>query len=364
MRRRLVACGGDIAKLAEDRTRTLPEVVDECQRLVMDTDAERSEGPAHIMADFGPWLDDLDARFQSGGGSRGAPTGFTDLDRLTGGLMPGDLVVLAARPSHGKTTLALNIATAFLERGDAVLFFSLEMTRSAIRERLIAARGGLDMTRLRDADLSDDDWTRVRKAGSWLQDAPLDVDDGSSLSVLEVRSRARRIARKRDLKLVIVDYLQMMRGSGRSENRTQEVRQISNGLKALAKELGVPVLALSQLNRKVEERGNKRPLPSDLRESGDLEQDADLLMFLYRHELYEPHIAAAQGMAELLIRKQRNGATGDLYLAADMARCVFRDCDREAAEDYRRAVINPPVLSRRRSFDYESGQDRATSSAA
>ncbi len=250
----------------------------------------------------------------------GVPTGFPDLDELTAGFQPGDLIIVAARPSMGKTAFTLNIAQhAAIAAQKPVAVFSLEMSKESLVQRILCAEGRVDASRLRRGRLLDDEYARLATAAGYLNTAPIYIDDTPAISVLETRAKARRLKADRpDLAMVIVDYLQLMQGPARSENRQQEVSEISRGLKALAKELNVPVVALSQLSRAVESRPDKRPMMSDLRESGAIEQDADVIMFLYRPEYYYGPVDkdgnSLEGRAELIIGKQRNGATGKVDL--------------------------------------------------
>ncbi|MFN9732161.1 MAG: replicative DNA helicase [Pseudomonadota bacterium] len=245
----------------------------------------------------------------------GVPTGFTDLDHKTAGLQAGDLVSVAARPSMGKTALALNMCEyAALKTGRAAAVFSMEMSASQLAFRLISSLGRINQQHLRTGDLADEEWPRVTSAITLLADAKIFIDDTPALSPLELRARARRLKREHDLGIIMIDYLQLMQVPGNKENRATEISEISRSLKALAKELGVPVVALSQLNRSLEQRTDKRPVMADLRESGAIEQDADLIVFIYRDEYYNPE-SADKGLAEIIIGKQRNGPTGTVKLA-------------------------------------------------
>jgi replicative DNA helicase len=245
----------------------------------------------------------------------GVPTGFDELDRMTSGLQPADLVVIAGRPSMGKTAFALNIArNAAVEHEVAVGIFSLEMSKEQLGMRMLCSEARVDSHKMRTGFFTPRDWPLLLRAAGTISEAPIFIDDSPALSALELRAKARRLKRDQNLGLVIVDYLQLMRGPQGAERREQEISEISRGLKALAKELTVPVVALSQLNRRVEERHDKRPQLSDLRESGAIEQDADLIAFIYRDEVYHPE-SPDQGVAEVIIGKQRNGPTGKLKLA-------------------------------------------------
>jgi len=245
----------------------------------------------------------------------GVPTGFTDLDRMTSGLQPGDLVIIAGRPSMGKTSLAINMAEyVALEAGLPVGVFSMEMGASQLVMRMLGSVGRLDQHKVRTGRLGDDDWRKLTEAVGRLNDAPMHIDETPALNALELRARARRLHRQYGkLGLIVVDYLQLMSASSQGENRATEISEISRSLKALAKELSVPVIALSQLNRSLEQRPNKRPVMSDLRESGAIEQDADVILFIYRDEVYNPD-SPDKGKAEVIIGKQRNGPIGTVTM--------------------------------------------------
>lgn len=245
----------------------------------------------------------------------GVPTGFGELDRLTAGLQPSELIVVAGRPSMGKTAFCLNIAQyAAIEANIPVAIFSLEMSKEQIALRMICSEGRVDAHRLRRGFLDKEDWKKLITAIDVLSQAPIFIDDTPALTALEMRAKARRLKAEHNLGLLIVDYLQLMRGRGSSDNREQEISDISRSLKALAKELNLPIVALSQLNRRVEDRPNKRPQLADLRESGAIEQDADVIAFIYREELYNRSDEDVKGIAEILVGKQRNGPTGDIKL--------------------------------------------------
>ena len=256
----------------------------------------------------------LHHRFENKGQVTGLSTGFTDLDHLTTGLQPSDLIILAARPSMGKTALAMNLAeTAALRGKKAVAVFSMEMSSSQLAFRLISSLGRINQQNLRTGDLEEEEWPRVTSAITMLSDAKIFIDDTPALSPGDLRSKARRLKREHDVGLIVIDYLQLMQVPGSKENRATEISEISRSLKALAKELNVPVLALSQLNRSLETRVDKRPMMSDLCESGAIEQDADLIMFIYRDDYYNKD-SPDRGLAEIIISKQRNGPTGMVKL--------------------------------------------------
>ena len=256
----------------------------------------------------------LHQRYESKGSVTGLATGFADLDDLTAGLQPSDLIIVAARPSMGKTALAVNMAEhAALKTRKAVAIFSMEMSASQLAFRLISSLGRINQQHLRTGDIQEEEWPRVTSAITLLSDAKIFIDDTPALSPGELRARARRLKREHDLGLIVIDYLQLMAVPGNKENRATEISEISRGLKALAKELNIPVIALSQLNRSLEQRTDKRPVMADLRESGAIEQDADVIIFIYRDEYYNQD-SADKGQAEIIIGKQRNGPTGTIKL--------------------------------------------------
>jgi replicative DNA helicase len=246
----------------------------------------------------------------------GVPTGFTQLDNLTSGLQNSDLIILAGRPSMGKTALALNIArNAAVDGGVPVAIFSLEMSKEQLSLRMLCAEASIDSSRLRSGFFSMEDWERVTDAAGVLSAAPIFIDDSASLSAMDVRAKARRLKMEKNIGLIIIDYLQLMQGRAGAERRDLEISEISRGMKALAKEMSLPVIALSQLNRMLEQRTDKRPRLSDLRESGALEQDADVVAFIYRDEVYnKEETNPRKGIAEVILAKQRNGPTGDALL--------------------------------------------------
>jgi replicative DNA helicase len=260
-------------------------------------------------------FDVLQTRFQNGGGITGLPTGYHEFDEMTAGLQSTDLVILAARPAMGKTTLALNIAEyGAMKTRKPVAVFSMEMSSSQLALRLISSVGRINATRLRTGQLEDEDWSRVSSAIRLLKETKIFIDDTPALSPEGLRAKARRLKREHGLGLIVIDYLQLMAVPGNSENRATEISEISRSLKALAKELNVPVIALSQLNRSLETRTDKRPVMADLRESGAIEQDADMIVFIYRDDYYNKENSPDKGLAEIIIGKQRNGPTGSFKL--------------------------------------------------
>ncbi len=257
----------------------------------------------------------LQNRFENGGNVTGLPTGYTEFDMMTAGLQPTDLIILAARPAMGKTTFALNIAEfAAIKSKKAVAVFSMEMSAAQLALRLISSNGRVNATRLRTGQLEDEDWSRVTGAIRMLKETKIFIDDTPGLSPEVLRSKARRLKREHDLGLIVIDYLQLMSVPGNSENRATEISEISRSLKGLAKELNVPVIALSQLNRSLETRTDKRPVMADLRESGAIEQDADMIVFIYRDDYYNKETSPDKGLAEIIIGKQRSGPTGSCKL--------------------------------------------------
>ena len=260
-------------------------------------------------------FDVLQTRYANGGSVTGLPTGYTEFDEMTAGLQPTDLLILAARPAMGKTTLALNIAEyAAIKSKKAVAVFSMEMSASQLALRLISSNGRVNAQRLRSGQLEDEDWSRVTSAIRMLKEAKIFIDDTPGLSPDALRAKARRLKREHDLGLVVIDYLQLMAVPGNQENRATEISEISRSLKGLAKELNVPVIALSQLNRSLDTRADKRPVMADLRESGAIEQDADVIVFIYRDDYYNKENSPDKGLAEVIIGKQRNGPTGSIKL--------------------------------------------------
>jgi replicative DNA helicase len=319
--RRLAEVGTTIADSAYNpRGRDAAQLLDDAEAKVFEIAEQGARGKQGFM-DLPPLLtqvvERIDMLYNRDNPSdvTGVPTGYADLDEKTSGLQPGDLVIVAGRPSMGKTALSLNIAeNVALDAGLPVAIFSMEMAATQLVMRLLGSLGKLDQHRLRTGRLLDEDWQRLTQAVGRLNDAPMHIDESAALTALEVRARARRLHRQYGkLGLIVIDYLQLMSAGSEGENRATEISEISRSLKALAKELNVPVIALSQLNRSLEQRPNKRPVMSDLRESGAIEQDADLILFIYRDEVYNPD-SPEKGIAEIIIGKQRNGPIGTVKL--------------------------------------------------
>jgi replicative DNA helicase len=318
MLRSLINVGNRISGSAfATEGRSAGELVDEAESLVFEIAEKGARGQVgfrHLKNILPDAVDRIDLLHQSGGDITGIPTGYTEFDKLTAGLQSGELIVVAGRPSMGKTTLAINIAeNAAIGARVPTAIFSMEMPSQQLAFRMISSLGRVDQTHLRTGKFPDEDWSRINTAVQLMSDAPIFIDDSASLSPTEIRARARRLKREHDLGLIVVDYLQLMQVHGSTENRATEISEISRSLKALAKELELPIIALSQLNRSVEQRTDKRPVMSDLRESGAIEQDADLILFIYREEVYNQE-TPRKGVADISIAKQRNGPIGDFPL--------------------------------------------------
>ena len=309
--RQLVQVGTEISTSGlSTEGRDIDQLLDEAEQKIFqisDRSAQTGQGFTNIKTLLKNTVEQIDELFERGDHITGIPSGFDEYDEKTAGLQNGELIIVAGRPSMGKTSFAMNIVEyAALRNNACVAIFSMEMPGRSLTMRMLSSMGRIDQQRIRTGKLSDDDWPRLTSAVSMLSDANLFIDDSASLSPTELRARARRLKREHNLSLIVVDYLQLMKISGTSENRATEISEISRSLKALAKELDVPVIALSQLNRSLEQRSDKRPIMSDLRESGAIEQDADLIVFIYRDEVYNED-SPDQGTAEIIIAKQRNG---------------------------------------------------------
>ncbi len=317
--RQLIHVGTEISDSAfNTEGRETADLLENAERQVFKIAEQRQRGQggfATIKSLLARAVDKIEALFEQEGSITGAATGFTDFDELTSGLQPADLIIVAGRPSMGKTTIAMNMAENIAIKGDKpVAVFSMEMPGDSLAMRMMSSLGRIDQHKIRTGKLEDDEWPRLTSAINLLAETKLFIDDTPALTPTEVRSRARRLAREHgQLGLIVLDYLQLMQSPSSGENRVQQISDISRGLKALAKELNVPVVALSQLNRNLEQRPNKRPMMSDLRESGAIEQDADLIVFVYRDEVYNED-SPDKGIAEVIIGKQRNGPLGTVRL--------------------------------------------------
>jgi replicative DNA helicase len=316
--RQLIEAAGDIAHLAHNpKNANSVEILDEAERKVfaIAEQGPQTGGPESIKTLLAKAVDRIDTLFHTDEPITGLPTGFDDFDDMTSGLQPADLVIVAGRPSMGKTLFGMNLVEyAAIKRDCRVAVFSMEMPGEALAVRLLSSLGRIDQLRLRTGKLEDEDWASINSAVNLISNAGIFIDDTPALSPAEIRARARRLVKEHGkLDLIMVDYLQLMQVPGMRDNRVQEVSEISRNLKALAKELNVPVVALSQLNRGLESRTDKRPVMADLRESGAIEQDADLIAFIYRDEVYNPE-SPDKGTAEIIIGKQRNGPIGSIRL--------------------------------------------------
>jgi replicative DNA helicase len=336
-RRRLIEAAGQIAGLAYQEADDVDEVVDRAEQVLFGVSERRATRElVPVRQVLSEYYDRIEYLTRHQDEMLGVPTGFTDIDKVLGGMQRSDLIILAARPSVGKSSLALSFAhNAAKKYRQRVAFFSLEMSREQLVQRLISAETAIDSQRLRRGNLTEDHWQRFMKAYNDLSQTMLFFDDTPSISALELRTKARRLHAETGVDLIVVDYLQLMRGDFRSENRVQEISSISRALKALARELNVPILALSQLSRGVESRTDKRPILSDLRESGALEQDADVVMFIYRDEMYNEN-TERPNIADVIVAKHRNGPTGTvaLYFKKELAQFLEAEVRRREVEAY------------------------------
>ncbi|MGD2052273.1 MAG: replicative DNA helicase [Acidimicrobiia bacterium] len=329
LRRRLMRAGGEVGSLATAVDQPIGDVLDRAEQAVFAV-SERRVGDGLELIDplLGPAIERAEELNRRGADVTGIPTGFRDLDRELAGLHPSNLVVIAARPGMGKTVLALNIAQHVAIQDIPVAIFSLEMSREEVVTRMLSAQGRIDSRRFRNGQLTETDFSKLSHAASILYHKPIYVDDSPGLTVTEIRAKCRRLKRHPGLGLVVVDYLQLMQGTA-GENRQQEIATISRNLKNLARELHVPVIAVSQLNRALEAREDKHPHLGDLRESGAIEQDADVVLFIYRHEYYHPEAEETKGLAEIKIGKHRQGATGRIDLSFLAEFTLFADMSRD-----------------------------------
>ncbi|GAA1864442.1 replicative DNA helicase [Myceligenerans crystallogenes] len=314
--RRLVEAGTRIVQMGYSADGEVDTVVDNAQAEVYAvTERRASEDYLPLSEIIGPTFDEIDAAQGRGEGMVGVPTGYSDFDRLTNGLHPGQMIVVAARPAVGKSVLGINVAGhAAIHHNKAAVIFSLEMSRNEITMRLLASEARVPLTRMRSGKMDDGDWQKLAATMGKISDAPLFIDDSPNMSLMEIRAKCRRLKQRHNLSLVVIDYLQLMSSGKRVESRQQEVSEFSRALKLLAKELEVPVIAISQLNRGPEQRGDKKPQMSDLRESGSIEQDADVVILLHREDAYEKESPRA-GEADLIVAKHRNGPTDVITVA-------------------------------------------------
>lgn len=315
--RKLINTATAIAAMGYEDNKDVDTILDKSEKMILQVAANRKTGDFmpinQIVIDT---FSKIETLYESKGGLTGLPTGFKDLDRLTAGLQPSDLILVAARPSMGKTAFTLNIASHVATRENKpVAFFSLEMSKEQLMQRMLCAEGLVESQRLRVGDLDEQDWQRLINAADKFSKAPLYIDDTPGITIMELRSKARRLQQEKGLSLVLIDYLQLMQGRGNrnGDNRQQEISEISRSLKSLARELNVPVIALSQLSRSVESRQIKKPMLSDLRESGSLEQDADIVMFLYREDYYNAE-TENKNITDVIVAKHRNGPVDTVQL--------------------------------------------------
>ncbi|CVK18535.1 MULTISPECIES: replicative DNA helicase [Sporomusa] len=330
--RQLINTATHVAGMGYEANEEVAVIMDKAEKLILEV-SNRKAGQefASIKNIIFDVFDKVSELYSSKGGITGLPTGFKDLDKLTSGLQPSDLILIAARPSMGKTAFVLNIAQNIaVKEKKAVAFFSLEMSKEQLVQRMLCAEAPIDAQRLRIGELENNDWDKLVRAADRLAAAPIFIDDTAGITVMEMRSKARRLKIEHDLQLIIIDYLQLMQGgtgSSRSENRQQEISEISRSLKALARELKVPVIALSQLSRGVESRQVKKPMLSDLRESGSLEQDADIVAFIYREDYYEPE-TERKNITDIIVAKHRNGPVDSVQLFFHKQFTKFSDLSR------------------------------------
>jgi len=315
--RSLISTATDIATRGYEEQGNVEEFLDTAEKVIFDISEKKIKASFVAVGDMiKDTLKTVEKLYERKEMVTGVPTGYEDLDRLTAGLQPADLVVVAGRPSMGKTAFSLNIATNAAFAGVGAAVFSLEMAKEQLVLRMLCSEARVNNSKVRSGYLAERDFPKLANAAGRLHEAPIYIDDTPAISVLELRAKARRLVRDRSKKvgLIVIDYLQLMRGMGNASNREQEISEISRSLKALAKELNVPVIAISQLNRRVEDRGDRRPMMSDMRESGAIEQDADVIMFIYRDEVYNRNDDSLKGVAEVIVAKQRNGPTDTIKL--------------------------------------------------
>ena len=318
--RSLITAANKITEIAYSPDMTTDEKISESQATLLNMESHDGEEAAQVNSSIKKVIDEIDFRFNNKGAAVGIQTGLKAIDAKIGGIRNQNLFILAARPAMGKTTLAMNIAYNVVNQGKPVLVFSAEMSKEEIIERMVAAVGNLSFSKIRSGDLDSDDWPKLSAGVSSIKDKPLYIDDRGGLTIAKIASTARKQKKINGIELIVIDYLQLLSGKGQS--REQEVSAISRGLKSLAKELNIPIIALSQLSRKCEERKDKRPMSSDLRDSGAIEQDADIIAFIYRDEVYDEN-SERKGIAEVIFTKARNFETGTVLIASRLDVCRF-----------------------------------------
>lgn len=342
VRRRLLDAITDIARLAYDEKLPVEQVVDRSEQALFGVSQKRTTRDLQPIQDIAQrYYDRVEYLYAHRGEITGVPSGFRDLDQMMGGFQQSDLLILASRPGVGKTSLMLSLALKAAEKGRTTAIFSLEMSAKQLLERLVASVAQIDTQRLRLGQLQDDEWPRFAEAIAHISELPIYIDDTPAISVLQLRTKCRRLQSERGLDMVFVDYLQLMRSETRSENRVQEVSYISRSLKGLARELDIPLMTASQLSRSVEQRADKRPVLSDLRDSGALEQDADIVMFIYRDELYNED-TETPNIADIIIAKHRSGPTGTVQLFFNKRLTKFLDAATRISTSYDGTVEPPP----------------------
>ncbi|GAA1998054.1 replicative DNA helicase [Brevibacterium samyangense] len=324
--RKLVEAGTRIVQMGYDGDGATDDIVNRAQAEIYSVTERRSaEDYVHIGEILEEVAEEIERFGEHGDGTAGVPTGFTEFDQLTNGLHPGQMIVIAARPGVGKSTLAIDMArSAAIGHRQTAAIFSLEMSRNELTMRMLSAESGIPLQNLRRGEMSPQDWTTLASTMARINDAPMYIDDSPNMALTEIRAKCRRLKQQHDLKMIVVDYLQLMSSGKRVESRQQEVSEFSRSLKLLAKELEVPVIALSQLNRSSEQRTDKRPMISDLRESGSIEQDADMVLLIHREDMYDKESPHA-GEADIIIAKHRAGPTGEIKVAFQGARSRFVD---------------------------------------
>ena len=344
IKRRLITLGAEMVDLGESGL-DANEAVAKAESLMMKVSEDKSsDGPKHIKESLGATIDDIERRYENKGKIVGLPTGYTDIDRRTGGFEGGDLIILAGRPGMGKTSLAMNIAeNVSVDQGKKVVVFSLEMPVNQLNMRMISGVSRVSYEKIRQGEIEDDEWHRISSSIGKLDNSGIMIDDAGGSSMSDIKSRIRREARKGEIALVVIDYIQLIEHAG-EENETLKLGYITRNLKGLAKQIGAPILALSQLNRGVESRANKRPQMSDLRQSGAIEQDADIVMMIYRDEVYYEDSVDA-GLAEIITTKQRNGTTGTDTLAFLGSLTRFENSAKKAVG------YKPPKKNDKKGFD-------------
>lgn len=329
--RTLINVSSKIANMGYSGEEEAEDIIDEAERLIFDVAQRKTSKNFSSMHDIlMETFDKIEYLYNNSGDVTGVPTGFMDLDRITSGFQPSDMIIVAARPAMGKTSLVLNIAAnAAIRHNVPVALFSLEMSKEQLVQRMLCSEAMIDQHKLRTGQLTDADWPKLTRAVGPLSQAPIFIDDSVGISIMELRAKCRRLKAEHGLGMIIIDYLQLMSGSKRSESRQQEISEISRSLKALARELSVPIIALSQLSRAVEQTADKKPNLSHLRESGAIEQDADMVSFIYREEYYYPDSSEKKGIAEIIIAKHRNGPVGSVEVGFLNEFTKFVNLDRQ-----------------------------------